>query len=260
MRHHVSAVEGSPVNVHSLVLTKLKLRSQLSQAACVAIETAPFVFRDIPAGAQIVRDGGSPAAQCSIVLDGVAIRSKTTRSGGRQIAAIEIRGDFLDLAHLFLDIADHDVEALTPLRVAAIERDILRELALEHRDFGKALWTEALVEASIAREWMTNLGRRDARTRVAHVLCELAVRSQAVGLAAPDTLLLPWTQEQLGDVTGLTPVHVNRMLRSLEDDELIARRGRQVQIVDRAGLREAGEFEPRYLHLVEIAQPGAAAA
>ena len=101
------------MNVHSLILTKLKLRSQLSAAACVAIETAPFTLRDIAAGTEIVHDGGPPARDCSIVLDGVALRSKTTATGGRQIVAVELRGDFLDLAHLFLEIADHDVEALT---------------------------------------------------------------------------------------------------------------------------------------------------
>lgn len=249
------------MNVHSLILTKLKLRSQLSAAACVAIEAAPFTLRDIEAGTEIVHDGGPPARDCQIVLDGVALRSKTTASGGRQIVAVELRGDFLDLAHLFLEIADHDVEALTDLKVAAIDRQVLRTLALEHRDLGRALWTEALVEASIAREWMTNLGRRDARTRIAHALCELALRSQAVGLSPPDMLTLPWTQEQLGDVTGLTPVHVNRMLRSLEEDGLIERSGREVRILDRRRLWTEGDFEPRYLHLVEILQPvGEAAA
>ncbi|PCD04760.1 Crp/Fnr family transcriptional regulator [Sphingomonas spermidinifaciens] len=188
------------------------------------------------------------------------MRSKTTATGGRQIVAIEIRGDFLDLAHLFLEIADHDVQALTALKVAAIDRQVLRTLALEHRDLGRALWTEALVEASIAREWLVNLGRRDAKTRIAHALSELALRSQAVGLSPPDMLTLPWTQEQLGDVTGLTPVHVNRMLRTLEEEGLIERSGRQVRIINRNGLWAAGDFEPRYLHLVEILQPVGAAA
>lgn len=239
------------MDVHALIAAKLGSYGPLPEAAQRALREIPFTVREVATGTQIVRDGGPPARECSLVLDGVAIRHKTTGDGGRQIVAVEIRGDFLDVAHLFLDVADHNVEALTPMRVANVDRLKLRVLALDHREIGRALWIQALVEASIAREWLTNLGRRDARTRIAHIISEMALRAESVGLSPPDTLNLPWTQEQLGDVTGLTPVHVNRMLRSLEHDGLIAREGRSITILDRAALHAAGDFAPLYLHLAE---------
>ena len=94
-----------------------------------------------------------------------------------------------------------------------------------------------------------NVGRRPAKSRLAHVLCELAVRLDAVGLAAHYGYQLPMTQEELADALGLTPVHVNRTIKSLEADKLIARDRRRLFFPEWKRLRDVGDFNARYLHL-----------
>jgi CRP-like cAMP-binding protein len=111
---------------------------------------------------------------------------------------------------------------------------------------------ETLIDGSIFREWITNIGRRDARTRVAHLLCEFALRLKVAGLGEQTNYELPMTQEQLADATGLTPVHINRTIKSLEADRLIDRTSaRSIAIGDWRRLAEAGDFQSGYLHLRE---------
>ena len=125
----------------------------------------------------------------------------------------------------------------------------LQRLARTSTGVGHAILTTILIEASIFREWILNVGRRDARTRMAHVLCEFAVRLEAQGLAEEYSYELPMTQEQLADVTGLTSVHVNRTLKGLEADGLIVRTKRMVSIPNWEKMRDVGDFNERYLHL-----------
>ena len=123
---------------------------------------------------------------------------------------------------------------------------------IERPAVGKAMWIDTLVDASIFREWIANVGRRDARTRIAHVLCEFALRLKLSGLGEQTGYQLPMTQEQLGDVTGLTSVHVNRTLKSLEAEGLIERLSpRAITIGDWKKLADAGDFDSNYLHLHE---------
>ena len=112
-----------------------------------------------------------------------------------------------------------------------------------------ALWFDTLVDASIYCEWVANVGRRDAATRIAHLLCEFALKLDAVGLEQLH-YELPMTQDQLADATGLTAVHVNRTLQALEQDGLIERAtAKSVIIGDWKKLAEAGDFQSDYLHL-----------
>jgi CRP-like cAMP-binding protein len=112
-----------------------------------------------------------------------------------------------------------------------------------------AMWYETLVEGSIFREWVLNIGRRDARTRIAHLLCEFALRLEVAELGEHTTYELPITQEQLADAVALTSVHVNRTLMKLEKEGLITRTKRVISIVDWTELVKVADFEPRYLHL-----------
>jgi CRP-like cAMP-binding protein len=114
---------------------------------------------------------------------------------------------------------------------------------------GAAIIQLTLVEASILREWVVNVGRRHARERIAHLLCEFAVRLESRGMADGHGFELPMTQEQLADTTGLTPVHVNRVLKALEKDGLISRKRRHIQFPDWRALQDQGDFSRQYLHL-----------
>jgi CRP-like cAMP-binding protein len=133
--------------------------------------------------------------------------------------------------------------------VTLIPHAALLELAARRPTVGRAMWHDTMIDSSIFREWVVNVGRRDSVTRIAHLLCEIAVRL-GVGTLPPDqSFLLPLTQEQLADATGLTSVHTNRVLQGLRRDGLISLSTRSLKILDWRRLCEVGDFNPRYLHL-----------
>ena len=113
----------------------------------------------------------------------------------------------------------------------------MREIARTHHGIAEAIWRDTLIDASIFREWIVNVGRRDARERIAHLFCEMYVRMASVGLAGDNGFELRLTQGQIGEATGLTPVHVNRTLQDLRKSGLIASESRYLRILDWAGLR-----------------------
>jgi CRP-like cAMP-binding protein len=133
--------------------------------------------------------------------------------------------------------------------VAFIPLENLRELAADFPSIGALLWRSTLVEAAISREWETNLGRRPAFERMAHLFCELYLRLQAVGLADDYRCQMPITQTDLADALGLTSVHVNRVLKELRAQTLITLRNSTLVIQAWDELRQAAEFNPTYLHL-----------
>lgn len=231
------------------LVSKLRTRVALSDSAERAVLALAFVERTYEPAAYLIREGSPPNSLCPMIVSGFAFRHKLTVDGARQIVSIHMRGDLLDLQHLFLDCADHNVQALTRLETINIERSALRALILEEPSIGEAMWIEALVDASIYREWVVNVGRRDGATRIAHLLCEFAARLHAAGLGDGRSCTLPMSQEQIGDATGLTSVHVNRTLKALVAGGLIERAKREISFTDLDRIRRAGEFSDAYLHL-----------
>jgi CRP-like cAMP-binding protein len=188
------------------------------------------------------------------MLSGLAIRHKFVAGGARQIVAIHMKGDMVDLQNSFLGVADHSVQVLTASEVAFVPSEAVKALAFTRPRVGMAMWFDTLVDGSIFREWIANVGRRDAQMRMAHLLCEFSLRLKLAGLGEETHYELPMTQEQLADTTGMTPVHVNRTLKSLEAQGLITRSStRSVTIDDWQRLAEAGDFDSNYLHLRENA-------
>ncbi|MBB5686690.1 Crp/Fnr family transcriptional regulator [Sphingobium boeckii] len=228
---------------------RLRSRADLDDEDCRAIIALPHAVRVYEAPAYIIREGGPPTSYCTLILSGLAFRQKVTLTGARQIVSIHMAGDFIDLQHLFLKRADHSVQALSRVEAVDIERSALRQLIIDRPAVGRAMWTDALIEGSVFREWVVNVGRRDAKTRVAHLLCEFALRMQAAGLANGEGFELPMTQEQIGDAVGLTSVHVNRTLKLLAAEGLIERDKRFVKYRDWQRLQHVGDFTSLYLHL-----------
>ena len=227
---------------------KLELWNRLPPEDCDALLALPHTVRPFEAGHYVVWDGDRPQ-HCGVLLGGYAARHKNVGDGGRQIFSVHMRGDVLDLQNSLLGRADHNVQMITDGEVALIPVEAIRDIAATRPAVGMAMWYETLVEASIFREWITNVGRRDARTRLCHLLCEIALRVEAVGLGDRRDFTLPMTQEQLADATSLTSIHVNRTLQGLSADGLIVRSRRSVTVPDWARLAEAGDFSPDYLHL-----------
>lgn len=226
---------------------KLERLAELTDDDRAGIAALTFRLEQVPAGRHLIREGQVPE-ECCVLVEGFACRHKLTADGGRQIVSFHLRGDILDIQHLLLDRADHNVQMITAGLVAWLPKQDLIDLASRQIAVGHALWRDSLIDASIFREWVLNVGRRDGRSRIAHMLCEFAARCQAAGLGDADRFELPMTQEQIGDATGLTSVHVNRMLRALRDEGAIARTGRQVRITDWTLLRAIADFDPAYLH------------
>ncbi len=231
-----------------LLVRNLEMRHPLSKEDREAVLGLPHHLKTLNPAAYIVREG-EPPTRCGVLVTGFAYRQKITGGGGRQIVAIHMPGDSVDFQNMFLNVSDHNVQMLTRGDVAFLERQDLQNLAQARPEIGKAISIKTLVEASIFREWVVNVGRRPARERIAHVLCEFGSRLDALGLAEKYGYELPMTQEELGDATGLTPVHVNRTLKALTAEGLIVRDRRSISFPDWRRMRSVADFNERYLHM-----------
>jgi CRP-like cAMP-binding protein len=232
----------------SPLVRKLERWQELDAADREALLALPHVVQKVEAGRYIVREGDRPGHAC-LLVSGFAFRQKLTGDGARSISAVHMAGDPVDLQNSLLGTADHSVQTLTQAEVAFIPRQAILDIAFAFPRVGIAMWQNTLVDGSISREWIANVSRRDAPTRIAHLLCEFALRLEDAGLGDRFSYELPMTQEQLADATGLTSVHVNRTLKLLESEGLISRTIRAVAIADWARLERAADFNSTYLHL-----------
>ena len=207
----------------------------------------PFTRKRFGKDAYMVREG-ERTTDCSVILRGFAFRQKLLRDGSRQIISIHIPTEFVDLQNGLLLVADHNVQCINGAEAATIPREALLSLAIERPEVLRAIWIDTLIDASVFREWVVNVGRRDSRSRIAHLLCELALRLRSIGLVHDDRFDFPLTQEQLADATGLTAVHTNRTLQSLRKDGLIQLTGRSLTVLDWDRLCKVAEFDELYLH------------
>ncbi len=222
-------------------------RTSLSQDDVDAIKALNFRLKSFSRDSYLVKEGRE-AQDCSLLIKGFAYRQKLVRDGARQIISIHIPGEFVDLQNCLLSVADHNVQSLNNVEAALVSKTELMNLAMRHPEIGKAMWMDTLIDSSIFREWVVNVGRRDARTRIAHLLCELALRMDSAGLSRDGSYEFPLTQEQLADATGLTAVHTNRVLQSLRKDGLIELSSQSLTVPDWTALRDVAEFDERYLH------------
>ncbi len=239
-------------HVFERMMLKFTRRAKLDAGDRQALFDLPYTVKTIEAGRYLTREG-SPTTTSALIISGMAFRHKLTVEGARQIVSIHIAGDFVDLEGSLLAVADHNVQALTRCELAIIPSKAIIAMIDAHPRLARALWIDTLVDGSIYREWVMNVGRRSAKARVAHVLCEFARRLEVAGLAKDGGYELPMTQEQLADATGLTAVHVNRTLKALESEHLIEREKRFVRLPDWDRLRDVAGFNELYLHLDQVA-------
>lgn len=206
------------------LVAKLSRVADLSAEDEEAIHAVCRNARDIPARQHVIQEGDKPD-HVHIMVEGWAARSKTLAGGVRQITAFLLPGDFVDLHVTILGQMDHDIVALTDAKIAHVPHQTMQDLPRRRPELGRALWWATLVDEATLREWIVNIGRRDAYQRVAHLFCELHARLKLVGLADDDRFTLP----------------------------LIELRERMLAILDVAGLREAAGFDPSYLHRGRLA-------
>ena len=233
---------------HARLILQLGSIAVLDDADRLALSGLPFRLKTITENRDIAREGSRRTESC-LVLDGLVCRYKMVAGGRRQILSFHFSGDMPDLQSLHLDVMDHSLAALTAVRVAFIPHDAIRTIARKHAGIGDALMRHALIDGSIYREWIANVGRRTALERIAHVMCETYVRMRALELVSVGEFELPLTQAELGDATGLSNVHVNRTLQELRKLGLITTLKKKHTIVDWELLQETADFDPAYLHM-----------
>ena len=229
--------------------TKLSNVTSLTTAETSALEDTIVSVKDFRAGFDIIAEGSRPDV-VHLMLDGWAARRKMLENGVNQFTAFLIPGDFCDIHINVLAKMDHHITSLTPCRMAMIDGEKLDRLTAQNSNLSRALWWSTLVDEAILRQWIVNNGQRKAFAATAHILCEMHVRLQMVGLPGDaKRFAFPLTQEHLAAATGLSPVHTNRVLQQLRKDGLIELRGKKLKILDMNRLREAAGFEIEYFHL-----------
>jgi CRP-like cAMP-binding protein len=234
------------------MLAKFERRATLDDGDRAALLALPYKLHTYEANKYLVREGSATDAS-ALIISGLAFRHKVTVGGDRQIVSVHIPGDFVDLEGSLLNTADHSVQTLTRCEIASVPTQAIIALIDDHPSIARAMWLDTLIDGSIFREWILNVGRRDARHRIAHLLCEFARRLEIAGLGSTKGYELPMTQEQIADATGLTSVHVNRSIKALEADGLIVRDKRFIGIPDWERLRDLSGFNELYLHLDQAA-------
>ena len=208
-----------------------------------------FPRKTFARGDTIIKEG-EKVGDIHLVLTGMAARCKTLADGERQIMALLIPGDLCDVEVFVLEAMDHNITAITDTVCVLIPSKIIEALLTESSKITRGLWWSTMINSGILREWIIDHGSRNARERLAHLCYELLVRYRVVGETTDNTIPFPLTQQDLSDATGITPVHVNRMLQELRNDGLIETKDHLLSVLDLKRLKEAAQFESSYLHLV----------
>jgi CRP-like cAMP-binding protein len=237
-------VEAAPT--HPLIM-KLEQHETLQAADRDLLSRMLADIRTFDSRRDIIRVGENPE-YVHLMIEGWSCRYSIVDDGRRQITAFLVPGDFCDVHITMMGRMDHSIGALGRARVAFISKDLMAEVA-ERPALTRSLWWASLIDEGILRAWLVNMGRRDAYDRVAHLICELEARLKSVGIGSADRFELPLTQEDLGDALGLTPVHINRVLRRLRERNLMTLSNKTLTIENLPELRRQSGFDGRYLHL-----------
>lgn len=234
------------IELPSLLIAKLEWRQDISASSKEALLALTMREKNFEMG-QDFRQTDWRTAFCSLMVEGFSARYKLMSNGRRQITALHLPGDFVDLQDFLLSGSDYDIMALSPCRVALADHESLKALTNESPEATRLLWIDTLVDAAVQREWLVAMGRRTALGHLSHLICELFLRLKVVGLTSNWSFRLPLTQADIADVLGLSMVHVNRMLKKLRSDEVMIWNNQVVSIINWDRLVDIAEFDPNYL-------------
>lgn len=229
-------------------LNRLTGHSVLSEKEQQAVLNLPCHAAQAPNNADLVRLD-ERVDHASLIVAGVVGRFGQNTDGERQITTMHIAGDMADLHSVVLPVATSALQALSPTTVVRIPHVAIRAAAASYPAVAEAFWRDCVVDSAILAQWVVNVGRRDARERIAHLLCEMGVRIAGATAGAREIVFdLPITQTHLADATGMSAVHVNRTLQNLRRDGLIKWSARSVvRIPEWDALAAVGDFDPAYL-------------
>ena len=255
-RRPPSTAQGSTSEVGTFdaanpLIAKLSRVMTLSLDDRTALQAMCRDVRQIGVRRDIIRDGDRPD-RVHLVLEGWACRYKVLKNGKRQITALLLPGDFCDLHVGLLTQMDHAIGSITAVTFAYVDRAQFDELTRSRPAILRALWWATLVDEGVLRSWIVSLGVRNARERVAHLICELRERMRNIGAESDGQFHMPLTQPDLAEALGLTPIHVNRVVRQLLADNVLEVRRGEVTVLDHAALIRIADFDPSYLHAQSI--------
>lgn len=236
---------GAPL---SPMLEKFALNTALAEDDCAAIVALPLSLHFYNPGKHIIKNDVT-STEFQVLVSGFAIAYKVTGDGFRQIVGFRLPGDIINIQHMQFPYNDCSVQATAHCMVAAVDETLIRNLTCKRPIILNAIMASALIEASISREWIVNIGRRNARARIAHLFCELASRLDPCRLAEDQPFRLPLTQQQIGDAVGLTAVHVNRTIKGLIKDGLLEQDRHLISSPAWDQLKSVAGFNRRYLQL-----------
>jgi CRP-like cAMP-binding protein len=187
------------------------------------------------------REPGIPRADVILVRSGILAKFKYNGNSGRQIVSLRFAGEGI-LGHEAP--ADYGLQAITRSEVLIAKAADFRSFVSANPETALLFWKLVERQIAIGYEWLVNTGGRTTIARVAHFLCETAVR---MGDGSQRSMINPFTQQQIAEITGQTSVNVNRMFADLERRGLIERRGREILFNDWNEMRQVGGFHPAYL-------------
>jgi CRP-like cAMP-binding protein len=230
---------------HRKLIARLQAVGGLSERDKLRLARMPYRVKSLADGEYAVREGDKPSS-CIVVIDGFLARQRVVNDRN-QISSFYLAGDMPDLPTLHLPIADCDLCSMGNSTIAAVPHSCLREIMTESLGLTHAFWRETLLQAAIYREWVENLGARQALGRLAHLLCELTTRMDFVGLADNGSYRIPLTQQDVADACGLSIVHVNRTIQELRGLGLIEWENHILTLLRADELQVVAEFSPEYL-------------
>lgn len=212
-----------------------------------ALEAATARPQRYAARKDLIREGDATGPML-VVLEGWLCRYKILPNGTRQIMAFLMPGDACDLHIKMLEEMDHSIQAVASAQVATVSRTEMQSMMDEHPNIARAMYTAQLVDEGIMRAWIVSMGRRSSVERVAHLICELYLRARSIGLAQDGDFALPLSQIVLADALGMTPVHINRVLKELRLAGAMTISRGSVTIIDPEKLVQIAGFDANYLH------------
>jgi len=227
-------------------ISKLQRYAHLADDEVAALRRATAASKKVGARVDLIREGDRPGPVL-VMLEGWAVRYKILPGGSRQIMAFLMPGDACDLHVGMLAEMDHSIQTLTAARVAAISGPDMTAMMKAHVGIAQAMYIAQLADEGTLRSWIISMGRRSSMERVAHLICEIYVRGHWTSVSK-DELELPMSQTVLADALGMTPVHINRMLKELRESGLVAMRRGCITILKPAELAATAGFDENYLH------------
>lgn len=230
------------------LIASLERRDALSDEERQVLRDLPWRLKRFGDSEEIVAEAARPTESC-LLVDGIAARSRHLANGNRQLTALHVSGDFVDLHGFFLKVMDHAVVALTPVTVAFVAHRDVQRLATDMPHLGRMLFMMVAIDAAIQRNWIACMGRMEPIRHLAYMVCEVYKRLEIVGRVENGSFDFPLTQAEIADLVGLSIVHTNRTLQDLRATGLMTWKGNRVVIHDWDGLAKLADFDPTYLNL-----------